>query len=96
MWNQVPPGLRKVAMKHKKHNHNQNGNQNGNQPGQGGGNPNPFPTFICDPTVVTCGTAGGNGQSVTATPVGTAVGGAFAGLPATGLWVRRRLRKRER
>jgi len=96
MWNQVPPGLRKVATKHKKHNHNQNGNQNGNQPGQGGGNPNPFPTFICDPTVVTCGTAGGNGQSVTATPVGTAVGGAFAGLPATGLWVRRRLRKRER
>ena len=90
-WNQVPPGLRKVAKKHKKRNHNQNGqngNQNGNQNGQG--NPNPFPTYTCDPTVVTCGAAGGTGQSVNATP---AVGGVLAGLPATVLWLRRRRRR---
>jgi membrane peptidoglycan carboxypeptidase len=91
-WNLVPPGLRKVAPKHKKANPGQNGNPFG-QPGQGsGGNPNPFPTYTCDPSVVTCGGAGGNGQSVNATPAGAAVGGIFAGLPATGLWVRRRMR----
>ncbi len=94
-WNLVPPGLRKVAKKHKKQNHGQNGNQPG-QPGQGSGNPNPFPTYSCDPAVVTCGTAGGNGQTVNAIPVGTAVGGIFAGLPATCLWVRRRARRHER
>jgi membrane peptidoglycan carboxypeptidase len=96
MWNQVPPGLRKVAKKHKKVNHGQNDNQNGQngQDGQGGGNPNPFPTYSCDPSVVTCGGAGGTGQSVNATPAGAAVGGIFAGLPATGLWVRRRRRRR--
>jgi membrane peptidoglycan carboxypeptidase len=93
-WNQVPPGLRKVAKKHKKKNHDQNGDQNGQQ-GQGAGNPNPFPTYSCDPTVVTCGTAGGNGQTVNAIPAGAAVGGIFAGLPATCLWVRRRMRKRD-
>ncbi len=97
-WNLVPPGLRKVAKKHKKQNHGQNG-QNGNQPGQpgqGSGNPNPFPTYSCDPTVVTCGTAGGNGQTMNGAPVGTAVGGIFVGLPATCLWVRRRARRHER
>ena len=94
-WNQVPPGLRKVAKKHKKQNHGQNGDQNG-QPAasRAGGNPNPFPTYTCDPSVVTCGTAGGTGQSVNAIPVGAAVGGVFVGLPATCLWVRRRMRKR--
>jgi membrane peptidoglycan carboxypeptidase len=63
-WNQVPPGLRKVAKKAKKPNHNHNGHGNGNgggQGGNGGGNPNPFPTYTCDPTVVTC--TPGNGQS---------------------------------
>ena len=37
----------------------------------------------------------GNGatQSVSATEAGAAVGGIFAGLPATCLWVRRRARK---
>ena len=93
-WNLVPPGLRKVAKKHKKAKHGQNGQngQNGNQPGQGsGGNPNPFPTYSCDPTVVTCGAAG-TGQTVNATAAGAAVGGIFAGLPATCLWVRRRTR----
>jgi membrane peptidoglycan carboxypeptidase len=96
-WNLVPPGLRKVAKKHKKQNHGQNG-QNGDQngqPGQGPGNPTPFPTYSCDPTVVTCGTAGGNGQTVNATPAGAVVGGIFAGLPATCLWVRRRMRKQD-
>jgi membrane peptidoglycan carboxypeptidase len=94
MWNQVPPNLRKAPKKHKKANQDQN-NQNGfsfGQQNQGGGNPNPFPTYICDPSVVTCG---GAGQTVTATPMGAAAG-VFAGLPATALWVRRRRRKRER
>ena len=97
-WNQVPPGLRQVAKKHKKQNHGQDG-QNGGQNGQPGqGNPNPFPTYTCDPAVVTCGPGGGNGQgpgggngqSVNATP---AVGGVLAGLPATTLWLRRRRRE---
>jgi len=99
-WNLVPPGLRQVARKHKKQNHGQHGHngqngqngQNGNQPGQGsGGNPNPFPTYSCDPAVVTCGAAG-TVQTVNATAAGAAVGGIFAGLPATCLWVRRRTR----
>ena len=91
-WNQVPPGMRQVAQKHKKQDHRQNG-QNGNQngpPQPGQGSPNPFPTFSCDPTVVTCGTAGGAAQSATAAP---AAGAAFAGLPATILWLRRRNRR---
>ena len=92
MWNLVPPGLRKVPKKHKKVNNGQNGFSFG-QPGQGsGGAPNPYPTYVCDPSVVTCGGGGGNGQSVNATPAGAAVGGVFAGLPAIGLWVRRRRR----
>ncbi len=95
-WNQVPPGLRKVAQKHKKAKHGRLGGQPGQpfQPGQPG-NPNPYPTYICDPTVVTCGTAG-NTQSVNATAAGAAVGGIFVGLPATCLWVRRRTRKHDR
>jgi membrane peptidoglycan carboxypeptidase len=92
MWNLVPPGLRKVPKKHKKVNNGQNGFSFG-QPGQGsGGGPNPYPTYVCDPSVVTCGGGGGNGQSVNATPAGAAAGGVFAGLPAIGLWVRRRRR----
>ena len=93
-WNQVPPGLRKVPAKHKKQNHNQDGGQNG-QNGQGGGqngSPNPFPTYSCDPSVVTCQPGGGNAQSVNAAAAGA--GGIFAGLPATGLWVRRRARRK--
>ena len=95
-WNLVPPNLRKVAKKHKKQNHN-NQNGNGNPfglPAQGTGNPNPFPTYSCDPSVVTCGSAGNTGgQSVSAVPMSTAVGG-LLGLPATCLWVRRRTRSR--
>jgi len=98
-WNLVPPGLRKVPKKHKKPNHGRPNDFPTGQPSQGGGNPNPFPTFSCDPTVVTCGGGGGgggggNGQSVNATPAGAAVGGIVAGLPATALRARRRRRKR--
>ena len=43
------------------------------------------------------GTGGGGGnQSVSTVEAGAAVGGAFAGLPATCLWVRRRSRKQVR
>jgi len=94
-WNQVPPGLRKAPKKHKKPGHNQNGNFPG-LPGQGpgNGNPTPFPTYSCDPSVVTCAAGGGGTpQSVSAT-AGAAVGGIFVGLPATCLWVRRRQRRR--
>jgi len=95
-WNLVPPGLRKVPKKHKKPNHGRPNDFPTGQPSQGGGNPNPWPTFSCDPTVVTCGGAGGgggNGQSAHATPAAAAVGGIVAGLPATALWARRRRRK---
>ena len=95
-WNQVPPGLRKVPSKHKKPKHNQNGNFPG-LPVQGpgnGNNPNPLPTYSCDPSQVTCAVGGGGTpQSVTAT-AGAAAGGIFVGLPATCLWVRRRQRRR--
>jgi membrane peptidoglycan carboxypeptidase len=57
-WNLVPPNLRHVAKKHPKKNHN---NQNQNQnPGSfptsfpTPGNPEPYPTYSCDPQVVTC------------------------------------------
>jgi membrane peptidoglycan carboxypeptidase len=102
-WNLVPPNLRNVAKPHKKKKNNNNQNPN---PGNGGfptspagnGNPNPYPTYSCDPSVVTCNPngpgSGGNTQSVSATEAGAAVGGIFAGLPATCLWVRRRTRKR--
>jgi membrane peptidoglycan carboxypeptidase len=59
MWNMVPPNLRNVGQKHpkKKNNHqNQNpnpGNSIPSQPPQNG-NPNPYPTYSCDPSVVTC------------------------------------------
>jgi membrane peptidoglycan carboxypeptidase len=101
-WNLVPPGLRKVATKKKAPKKQGNNNPGGSQTGQpGAGNPNPYPTYSCDPSVVTCGTAGST-QSVNATATGgaqsvnaTAAGGAvFAGLPATCLWVRRRMRRR--
>jgi membrane peptidoglycan carboxypeptidase len=99
-WNQVPPNLRNVGKKHKKHDHGQNGDQNGN----GDGNPTPFPTFSCDPQAVTCtpdtGTGGaGNGTGGTGglggtggtggvgAPVGAGVGLVVTGLP---LWARRR------
>jgi len=100
-WNQVPPGLRKVAKKHKKHDHGRNGDQNGQGGGPGGqggpgGNPNPWPTYVCDPTVVTCQPDGttqtGTPTGANGTPVGAAVGAVFVGLPATCLWVRRRRR----
>jgi membrane peptidoglycan carboxypeptidase len=104
-WNQVPPGLRKVAKKHKKPDHNRDGGPGfpggGNGGGDnGGGNPNPWPTYSCDPTVVTCTTGGGTqnqGAATPATPAAGPTGAAGAvviGLPATCLWVRRRQRKR--
>jgi len=99
-WNQVPPNLRKAPKKHKKHG---NGNGNG-QPNPGGGGPTPYPTFSCDPTLVTCnptgnGNGGGNGgtgvpPTGTVPTTGAVVGGFVAGLPATWLWTRRRRRKR--
>ena len=71
-WNQVPPGLRKVAKKHKKPDHNNNGGRTaavgGNGGGNGGGNPNPWPTYSCDPTVVTCTTGGGAQNQGAAAP----------------------------
>jgi membrane peptidoglycan carboxypeptidase len=101
-WNLVPPNLRK-APKHKKT--NQNGQNPGPQPSSSAGNPNPFPTYTCDPQQVTCTTTtpttptpfgGGAGGAQTATGAvgGAAVGGVFAALPLTCLWVRRRGRKR--
>jgi hypothetical protein len=99
----VPPNLRSVGPKHpKKKKQNQNPNPgNGGQPTsppQGGGNPSPYPTYSCDPSVVTCNPnapgSDGTPQSVSATEAGAAVGGIFAGLPATCLWVRRRTRRR--
>ena len=105
-WNQVPPNLRNVAKKHKKHDHGQNGNQNGqNGNGNGNGNPNPFPTFICDPTVVTCqpdngggggqglGGGGGNSGLGGGQPVRRGRGSVVTGLP---LWARRRGRRTHR
>ena len=56
-WNQVPLDLRKVAKpkvkKKPSHNQSQGGGQN-TIPTHGGGNPNPFPTYSCDPSQVTC------------------------------------------
>ncbi|HVI36434.1 MAG TPA: penicillin-binding transpeptidase domain-containing protein, partial [Gaiellales bacterium] len=100
-WNQVPPGLRKVAKKHRKPNKNRDGNPgfpvgDGGDGGNGGGNPNPFPTYTCDPTVVTC-TPGDGTQNAAANPAPAPAGAAGAvviGVPATSLWVRRRQRKR--
>jgi len=93
-WNEVPPNLR-VAPKKKVKKHSHNGNPTTGLPSSPANpNPNPFPTYSCDPSQVTCGGPVGIGQSVSATRVGGAAGGIVAGLPATGLWVRRRMRKR--
>jgi membrane peptidoglycan carboxypeptidase len=105
-WNQVPPNLRNAGKKHKKHDH---GGQNGGQGGDQGGNPTPWPTFSCDPQVVTCttGTGGGNGGGLGGGNGGGNGGlggggglngapvGAGVGLVVTGLplWARRRLRR---
>ena len=103
-WNQVPPNLRNAGKKHKKHDHGQDNNQNGQN---GNGDPSPFPTYSCDPTVVTCapdngggtgglggtgGTGGlGGGGGVNGAAAGGGVGLVVTGLP---LWARRRLRRR--
>jgi membrane peptidoglycan carboxypeptidase len=102
-WNQVPPNLRNVAKKPKKHDH---GGQNGGRGGGQGGNPTPWPTYSCDPQVVTCTTGGGGGNGGggggglgggngglgggNGGPVGAGVGLVVTGLP---LWARRRLRR---
>jgi membrane peptidoglycan carboxypeptidase len=91
-WNLVPPNLRKKAKPHKKDQNPGNGGFPSPPPG-GNGNPNPFPTYNCDPTVVTCNPNGPGGDGGTHSVSATAVGGVFAALPATGLWVRRRRRK---
>jgi hypothetical protein len=100
MWNLVPPNLRNVGKKHPKKKHDQNpnpGNGGFPSPPPGNGNPNPYPTYSCDPSVVTCNPnapgGDGNTQSVSAIEAGAAMGGIFAGLPATCLWVRRRARR---
>jgi membrane peptidoglycan carboxypeptidase len=103
-WNQVPPNLRNVGKKPKKHDHGRPGGQGGGQ----GGNPTPWPTFSCDPQVVTCATGGGGGNGgrgggngggngglgggggLNGGPVGAGVGLVVTGLP---LWARRRLRR---
>jgi hypothetical protein len=87
-WNLVPPGQRTVPKKARK---GDKGRHNG-QP-SGPANPYPYPTYSCNPSVVTCGQAGAT-QSVSATKAGAAVGGILAAVPATCLWVRRRQRKR--
>jgi membrane peptidoglycan carboxypeptidase len=101
-WNQVPPNLRNVGKKPKKHDH---GGQNGGRGGDQGGNPTPWPTFSCDPQVVTCttgggggggngnggGFGGGNGGGLGGGPVTGGVGLVVTGLP---LWARRRLQHR--
>ncbi len=98
-WNEVPPNLRAVPKKKHVKKHGLTGNPTGTPTGNpintptAPGNPYPFPTYSCDPSKVSCGTAGGT-QSVTATRAGAAAGGIFAGLPAACLWARRRRRKR--
>ena len=96
-WNQVPLNLRSVGKKPKKHDHGRPGGQGGGQ----GGNPTPWPTYSCDPQVVTCTTGGGGGNGgggglgggnggggLNGGPVGAGVGLVVTGLP---LWARRRL-----
>ena len=70
-WNQVPPNLRNVAKKPKKHDHGGPGGRGGGQ----GGNPTPWPTYSCDPQVVTCTTGGGGGN-----------GGGGVWAAATAVW----------
>jgi membrane peptidoglycan carboxypeptidase len=104
-WNLVPPDLRK-AKQHKKDN-GQNGQSPGPQPSSSAGNPNPFPTYTCNPQQVTCSTntpqatlspfgggGGGGAQAASGAVAGAAVGGIFAALPVALLWVRRRGRRR--
>ena len=98
-WNQVPPGLRKTVQKHKKHDNGQNGNgrtataRATARPERQ--RPRPLAHLQLRPDGGDLRqSAGGNAQSVNATAVGAGVGGIFAGLPATGLWVRRRARRR--
>jgi membrane peptidoglycan carboxypeptidase len=99
-WNLVPPGLRQVAQPHKKKTRNQNPGNHVPQPIQSPPGGNPYPTYSCDPALVTCQPnaqgGGGGTQSVSAAEAGVAAGGIFAGLPATCLWVRRRTRKHHR
>jgi membrane peptidoglycan carboxypeptidase len=101
-WVLAPPNLLKSGKPHKKKHQNPGPGNGFPTPPPGNGNPNPYPTYSCDPTAVTCnpntqgGTGGGGTQSVNATEVGAAVGGIFAAVPATGLWVRRRTRKQLR
>ena len=100
-WNQVPPNLRNVGKKPKKHDHGGHGGPGGGQ----GGNPTPWPTYSCDPRVVTCTTGGGGGNGGGGGlgggnggglgggggPVTGGVGLVVTGLP---LWARRRLQHR--
>jgi membrane peptidoglycan carboxypeptidase len=96
-WNLVPLNLRKAPKKHKKsHKPNPNG-----QPTPNPVNPTPNPAPSCNPQVfVNCNTQpAGFGQgnaapAVSGTAAGAAAGGIFAALPAGGLWVRRRMRRR--
>jgi membrane peptidoglycan carboxypeptidase len=95
-WNLVPPGLRTVPHKHKKH--HQAGVFPPGQPFPPG-NPNPYPTYSCDPRQVACNPNGppfgaGNTETVTAAAGGAAAGFAAA-LPATCLCLRRRMRKQD-
>ena len=100
-WNQVPPNLRNVGKKPKKHDH---GGQNGGRGGGQGENPTPWPTFSCDPQVVTCTTGGGGGGNGNGGGFGGGNGGGLGGGPVTGgvglvvtglpLWARRRLQHR--
>jgi membrane peptidoglycan carboxypeptidase len=101
-WTLAPPGLLKKQHPKKKHDNQNPGNPGPTTPSGPGGGPNPYPTYSCDPTVVTCnpnqqgGTGDGGNQSGNTVGAGAAAGGVFAGLPATSLWVRRRSRKQVR
>jgi hypothetical protein len=56
-WNEVPPNLRNIGPKNpkkKKQNPNPGNGGQPTSPPQGGGNPSPYPTYSCDPSVVTC------------------------------------------
>jgi membrane peptidoglycan carboxypeptidase len=79
-WNQVPPNLRNVAKKPKKHDHGRPGGQGGGQ----GENPTPWPTFSCDPRIVTCATGGGGGGNGNGGGLGGGNGGGLGGGPVTG------------
>jgi membrane peptidoglycan carboxypeptidase len=101
-WNLVPPNLRKHPKKHKNPSPD-------TSPTPNPGNPSPYPTFSCDPSLVTCSTgtptpfagtnaqtSGGKARTVSGAAAGAAVGGILAALPVTCLWVRRRVRRRGR